>query len=222
MKYKLYALLVSTIFLITTVTNAQAVSVDTAVDNQTNYFQALKKIQELAPGVTAVLPCNIEQKKYFIALLTQNGLNKTSDGSPKIKMDNNGNVSDNYDEDMQIYRGDFNNQGAIEYLLITTSGSLAANTVSAVYKVVGKKLVALDFDGDVKVNLGLRDLSRFYLFTAKPFAYIKDNKTYLRFLKVSSDYNPAELQVCTYLWQQRYFTLISGQSPTCLPSVAHF
>ena len=87
-------------------------------------------------------------------------------------------------ESYMLYWDDFNNDGKKEYLIIyVMSGSGSFSGVQGAYSLADKKLTSLKFEDVVVNNLFPgKDMSRFHLYLARPFAVRKDGHILLRFL----------------------------------------
>ncbi|MDX1901674.1 MAG: hypothetical protein SFW66_06680 [Gammaproteobacteria bacterium] len=157
-----------------------------AKDKHASYFKSLQALEKLPKGATPVQPVSDTIKNQISHLLNLQNTGTT------------------------IYRGDFNQDGITEYAVITTSGSIGAQTVN-MYRFEGGLLFNEHFDQAVTQSLfPKKDMSKFYLFVAKPFAFTLKGKTYLRFLNASSNYDKYALRVCTYQWHQNNTFSLSG------------
>ncbi len=96
----------------------------------------------------------------------------------------------------------------LEYALVTTGGTMHANTVE-ILKPINHQLVDAHLDQSISKHLlAGSDMSRFYLHVANPFAIIKNGKTYLRFMEFPyKEYDKKKLLLCTYLWEGEKITL---------------
>ncbi len=181
-----------------------------------DYFQYLKAIQQLPAGTLPISPCNTYETKAAIAQLKHDKLNKLG----RLSFNEEGKVTDEYGENIVVYKGDFSNEKMVEFLfLITGGGSLSTDTVAGVYKRVKNRLIDLNFDNVVIKNLiPGGDMSGFYMWTAKPFLYVRNHRTYMRFMSYPgehTDYDKSKLLVCTYQWQGKRFKLV-GVDKKCV------
>ncbi len=172
-----------------------------------DYFKSLEQIQKPPIGSVPILACDIHEKKRVLDLMNKSNIKDFED----LKLTDNGSIYDRWNERIEIYKGNFSNEGAIEYALISTGGSMHANTVN-VYKLIAGHLVKANLDQVIVNNLipGGDMGSSFYLHVADPFAIEKNGKTYLRFMSYpggNMDYDKTKLRLCTYLWQKKQFTL---------------
>lgn len=165
------------------------------------YFEAIKEIQKLPKGAIAIAKSSNEEARNVIKQLGPKEAENAIACGPIIEA--NGSISAGCGGSVLMYKGDFDNSGNTEYLFLIRARS---DAVGGVYKLVNRHLVLLPLDKIIHPPEG--DLSQFHMNVAMPFAYIKDNKTYLRFMDYSSDYKKADLQVCTYLWKINSFNLI--------------
>lgn len=170
------------------------------------YFKAVAEIKKLPPHAVAVRPCTTAEKKMIIQLVKQNKLEKFGD----LKLNAQGQLANDWDDEIEVYKGDFDNSGATAYAFVTRGGSMRAQTVT-VYKQVGNQLLDLDFSEVVMKNLiPGQEMNEFYKWVSDPFAMTKDGKTYLRFMNypgTPADYDKTKLQLCTYLWQKNNIIL---------------
>lgn len=167
-----------------------------------DYFQAVEQINKLPTDSTPVLPCNLAEKQQIVAMLKSN---KEYAG---LKLDKAGGLIDQWNEDVEIYKGYFSNNGVLEYAFVFTGGTMHANTVK-VFKRVNNQLEDVHLDRIIVNNLFPgADMSRFYLHVANPFAIVKNGKTYLRFMEYPyKEYNKTKLLLCNYLWEDNKFIL---------------
>lgn len=171
-----------------------------STDPSEDYFKATEQITKPPIGSTAILACDLDEKKRFLHLMKQSNIKDIED----IELADNGNIYVE-NEEAAVYKGDFSNEGAVEYALIVSNG------VVYVYRLKGNQLVDANLDQVIIKNLlPGGDMSRFYMNTASPFAITKNGKTYLRFMSFPgghADYDKTQLELCTYLWQGKQFTL---------------
>jgi hypothetical protein len=189
-------------------------------NDHTAYFKAIVQANQLPKGAKAIYPATKKKVEAALALMKKNNI------KPLYKLPTDFTTSPdtsclNTDGDTQIvlYEGRFNNQKAIDYLFLAINGgSLATDTVDRVYQRQGNKLIPLHFDADVSHSLynDGEDLSQFYLWVARPFAYTQQGKTYLRFREYApvGEYDPSKVYNCTYIWKKDRFDAIPGQ-PRC-------
>lgn len=172
-----------------------------------SYFQALELIQKPPAGAAAILPCRVEEKRYFLDLFNKRSKNSFAN----LKVSDNGNVYNTENEQIEIYKGDFSNEGKTEYAVVTTSGSMHVNTVT-VYRLISGQLIDMHLDNIIiEKLLPGKDMSHFYFHVATPFAVTKNGKTYLRFMSYPGghrDYDKTKLELCTYFWQGKNFNLV--------------
>jgi len=173
---------------------------------QAEYVKSLKRIQLPFDGSTAIVPCSLDEKKRIIRLLPQS----TSRDIANITMNKDGQIFTPWKEKIEIYKGDFSNEGNVEYALVSTGGSGHVNAVT-IFKEEDNKLLYVNLDQVIINNLLIgKDMSSFYLHTANPFAITKEGKTYLRFMsypREGKEYDKTQLLLCTYLWQGDKFIL---------------
>jgi hypothetical protein len=193
--------MITSIFLATSLSVMAADSIDTD-----DYFQALKQIKEPPIGSVPILACDSNEKKRFLDLMKKSDIKDFTD----LKLDEDGKISARWDDQIEIYKGDFSNEGMTEYALITTGGTMHANTVY-IYKLISDHLVNVNLNNIIITNLiPGSDMRNFYFNVADPFAIKQNGKTYLRFMTYPgghTDYDKTKLQLCTYLWQGKQFTL---------------
>jgi len=174
-----------------------------AFEKNDGVFDVLVKLNKLPPGASPILPCNLDEKKHVIDLLRNNGMQD-------LVLSPDGVLFDQWQDTVEIYKGDFSNEGAVEYALVTTGGGMDMNTVN-VYKLVGNQLVDTKLDGIVVANrIPGGDMSRFYSWVGKPFAVVQKGKVYLRYEQYrwhAADPNKIRPMLCTYFWQKDKFTL---------------
>jgi len=171
--------------------------------NEENYFQSLTEIQTVPPNSTAVLPCGLDEKKQVLALLTQSKFN------PQLHLTSDNLIVNSSLEMFELYKGDFSNEGMTEYALVSTSGSMRANWVT-VYKLFNNRLIEANLDNVISKDLlNNGDLGpNFYLYTANPYAIVKNGKTYIRYMSIPySSYEKSQLMLCTYLWTKNHIVL---------------
>jgi hypothetical protein len=184
-----------------------------------DYFKSLDQIMRPSANETPVLPCNIKEKIYVLNLLkrdkTQLKPDESKDFSNKdfsdLKMNDHGIVSDQKNNvDYEIYKGNFSNQGIVEYALISTGGSGNYNSVS-IYQLIENHLVNAELDKTISHDLlNGGDLGpNFYGYVARPFAVVKQGVTYIRFMDfpASRVYDKSRLMLCTYLWKKNKISL---------------
>lgn len=174
---------------------------------EADYFKLLEKIKRPPSDSTPILACDLVEKKHVLNLFNKSGIKDFDD----LKMTENGSIYDRWNEEIKIYKGDFSNEGVTEYALISTGGTMHANTVT-IYKLIAGQLVNAHLDQIIIDNLiPDGDMgSSFYQNVADPFAIVKNGKTYLRYMSYpggNTDYDKSKLQLCTYLWQGKQFTL---------------
>ena len=164
--------------------------------------------RRLLKSKNSILPCNFNEKKQVLKLLSQNKHFK--DQKFDLTLNSDGTLQDQYNDRYEIYKGDFSNEGIIEYALISTGGSGNYNDVS-VYKLINNHLVDVDLGKIISTDLlhGGDVGPDFYGHTADPFAIIKNGKTYIRFMDYPDDqsYDKTKLLLCTYLWEKNKITL---------------
>ena len=171
-----------------------------AASSQNNYFKALAEIKALPAGMVAVEKCSPDEKKQVINRLKTKNFANASAKNRLFLLD----ISD-------IYKGDFSNEGLTEYAVLTSAGSMGANTVT-VYKQINNELVDMYLDTAIINNLFPgQDMSRFYLQVATPFAVVNHGKTLMRFMQypAGQDYDATKLKLCTYVWEGPKFSLAS-------------
>ncbi len=162
----------------------------------------------------AVQPCDLTDKKHFLKLAQDSDLNL------QIKMDSDNHLSSPDSDTTELYCGDFNNRGSKQYALVETAGSMHADTLSF-YSVNAGKLVPLDLDNAIQKSTG-SSIEDFYLLLGRPIAVIKNGKTYLRYLSITTgDRNDsASYELCTYYWQEDNFSLV-GPNVSIVPPEYH-
>lgn len=169
-------------------------------------------LEEIPSEANAILPCDFAEKERVVAMFNRDfkGDKLTLDPESAI-------VAESSNTTYEIYKGDFSNEGAVEYAFVSTSGSGRYNYVD-IYKLVDNHLVNINLDNIIsKQLLNGGDLGPgFYGYTAKPFAIVKNKKTYLRFIDLSftepedgSVPQGLRTTLCTYLLQKERF-LLSG------------
>lgn len=168
--------------------------------NVSQYFCVLKKIQQLPDNAQAINPVKTAELNRVLSLLKHQSVSLP--------------FANNSSESLQLYVGDFDNTGDKEYLFIVTGGSMNTNTVAAVFKNIRNQFRAVDFNKIVTKNLfpGSDMGPNFHLWIAKPFAYVKNGMTYLRFMDYPgshTDYDVHKLHVTTYYWRDQSFRRVA-------------
>src|SRR5579883_2258719 len=82
-------------------------------DTMDDYFAALAQIKKAPAHSMPVLPCNIAEKKQFFAWLKQDDRQQFND----LTLTDNGQIHDRFDEQVELYRGNFSNENVVEYAL---------------------------------------------------------------------------------------------------------
>lgn len=167
-----------------------------------DYFETLTRINKPPQNSIPVLPCSVVEKKRVIALFKQDGINDF-DELKLIEVDENkrliGKVYNRSKEWVEIYKGDFSNEGEIEYALVVDLWGSAHSDEAQVYKLINNHLI--------KLHLQIP-----YSSVASPFAIIQDGKTYLRFIHLpigETNYDQTQLRLCTYFWKGKKLNLVS-------------
>jgi hypothetical protein len=172
-----------------------------AFEKNTGVFDVMAKLNQLPVGAAPILPCGLDEKKRVVDMLR-------GKDDPDLTMSPDGVVSDQWHDTIEIYKGDFSNQGAVEYALVTTGGDMNMNTVT-VYKLAGNQLVDAKLDDIIVANrIPGGDMSRFYSWVGNPFAMIQKGKVYLRYEQyqwAAADPNKIKPMLCTYFWQKNKF-----------------
>ena len=78
-----------------------------------DYFESIMQIQQLATNAAPIFPVSVVEKQYVLGLMKQQGILNG------LKLTHSGRIENHFGDTVDLYRGDFSNQGAIEYLLIT-------------------------------------------------------------------------------------------------------
>jgi hypothetical protein len=191
---KAAVLITTTFFLLNSISHAE---------NQDTYFDALEKINVAHDNEKAIPPCSDEEKIELIRML------KLSDDKKlNAYAIDRGLVINQYGEMVEIYKGDFSNEKVTQYALITTSGTMRNNDVMILEK-QDKHLIKRNLDATIIDNLIPNgEMSDFYTHVGKPYAFIKNGKTYIRYMNIPyKEYDIAQLQLCTYLWEGNVITL---------------
>ncbi len=110
-------------------------------------------------------------------------------------------------ESYMVYEDDLNNDGYPDYVVVILDmGSGEHGGVYGAYFVKDKQLVSLAFEKAVAQSLApSKDAPHVGLYLAKPFAFRKAGKQYLRFLTSIG----GEQSVHTYLWQGDRFQRVN-------------
>ncbi|MDR3490722.1 MAG: hypothetical protein P4M12_01605 [Gammaproteobacteria bacterium] len=179
-----------------------------------DYFNALKEIQQLPKNATAISECSLAEEKAIVRQLDPKEVDAIFIGKPQLHA---AGFMSNNDDNIKIYKGYFSNSGKMEYLFLAEGGgSMSTDTILGVYQLSNGHLINLHFDNIVVKNiLGGKDLSHFYIWMPKPFAYVQNNKTYLRYMNYPAQkysYDKTKLLVCTYLWEGRNFKLVDPKN----------
>ncbi|WED42674.1 hypothetical protein [Legionella cardiaca] len=177
-----------------------------------SYFSALALIKKPPADSIAILACDHDEKIKIINMIKKSG--------SKLDLDENGL------RQITIYKGDFSNEGFVEYAVVISEGSIHWEEVF-VYRMENNKIVDIKLNKIIANNFYhgnsemMTDYSmrEFNHHTANPFAVSLKGKTYLRFMEypARSDYDKTKLLLCTYLWQGKQFTL-AGPNWTFLPN----
>jgi hypothetical protein len=193
-----------------------------AKEKEDAYFKAFYAIQKLPENATPIAPVTKSQMEAFLQLMIKNHIKEDLFDPAEVQVNEDGHFDDEYGDEYTLYLGDFDNCGSLDYLLISTGGSMHVDTVMSAWKKSGEQLIKLDYDKDVIDGVlgGSGDMSGFYYHTAKPFAYRLLGKTYLRFMQVPEGGNPddpnyydaSQLLVCTYFWKNHSFNLVGPQN----------
>lgn len=185
------------------------------------YFKAFYAIQRLSPEATPINPATQKQTQEFLQMMVDNSIKEDLFDPATVTVNEDGHFDDEYGDEYTLYLGDFNNCGSLDYLLISTGGSMVVDTVMSAWSKSGAQLTKLDFDSDVIDGVlgGSGDMSAFYFHIAHPFAYRLNGQTFLRFMNVpegnpndANYYDASELLVCTYLWKNHSFKLVGPQN----------
>ena len=161
--------------------------------------KTLEEVQKIPFGALAIPQCSLAEEKEIIKLLPPKDADEIFSGKSKIYADG---IMDNVGDNIEIYKGNFSNAGDTEYLFLAEGGSMGTSTVVGVYRLINNRLVKLNYDDILSQDiLDGNDLSRFYMWMPKPIAYVKDRKTYIRYMDSPS-------LVCDYLWQDNHMKLI--------------
>lgn len=183
--------------------------VHAAVNQSTrDYFCVLKKIQRLPAKTRAINAASSRQLQLILTQLKNQGIILA------YKKNSEGDFVDAYNEAVNLYIGGFDNTGQKEFLFVVTRRSMNVNTIMEVYTKKNNRFVRVEFDKIVISNLfpGSDMGPNFPMWIAKPFAYIKNRATYLRFMDypgTHADYDSKKLTVYTYLWQGRLFKKVA-------------
>jgi hypothetical protein len=158
-----------------------------------DYFGILNTINKIPEGAKEIDKCDKNEKEKFLALL-------------KKTMTENEFIDDfGYDSTITVYKGDFSNQGRVDYVVVSEQGSGHYDTLY-IYHLEGDKLISVN--SDYKRFEAFRGDSN----AADPFAFVKNNKVYIRFMNYPKDghfdYDPSQLYTCTYLMEGSKVTLI--------------
>jgi uncharacterized protein len=192
-------------------------------ENVKNYFLAMGNLEKVPSGTRAILPLNKDELKNFVALLKQNkdvtilsgeyskeaadnAIEKAGE-NPVYQYDENWNgkgalwnAKDYNSAPITLYRGDFSNEGATEYALVGGGQMSDVNF----YKLVNNRLVlATAYEEAKNKHIQFPQGDGYDLYGFKPFAFIKEDKTYLRYGDYPIghiNYDKSLLKVCTYLW----------------------
>jgi hypothetical protein len=115
-----------------------------------------------------------------------------------------------YGEAYKLYKGDFSNENADEYALVSTGGSMGVSDVY-VYKRIGDRLVNARLDQTIIANvMPGGEMKDFHFWVADPFAIVRGGKVYLRYMDYPGEgryYDKSQLRLCTYLWEKNRFAL---------------
>lgn len=184
---------------------------------KTEYLKTFQSLQAIPEQAIPIQPCSADETRWFLQLMASNHIVNDLFYPAMVKVQPDGSFVDGYDDHYVLFKGNFNNTGTAQYLLLGTGAQTMTNSVIGVWQVSGTSMTSLNFDGNV-VNgvIGNGDISSFYLHVAKPFAYIYNGKTYLRFVQgpdgddpqSPNRYDLSQLAVCTYLWQGQSFSLV--------------
>ena len=157
-------------------------------------------------GAKPILKSTLNREKEIINLISENDRRDLFGGKPKIFPDG---IMDNYGENIELYEGDFSNQGQREYLFLAADGgTLHTDSIVRVYRQVQEKLIQIDLNAIIiKDIMHGYDLSNFYYWMPRPIAFVKNGKTYLRFMEYYSKDKPA--LICIYFWDNNKFTSIN-------------
>jgi hypothetical protein len=184
------------------------------------YIKTFHNLQKLPSQAIEIHPCSADETRWFLQLMVHNHVENDLFYPSMVKVHDDGTFVDGYNDLYTLYKGDFNNTGGQQYLLLATSLDMMTNSVIGVWQVLGSTMTKLNFDSSVVQGvIGNGDISSFYLHVAKPFAYISNGKTYLRFMQAPygidperpNRYDVSQLAVCTYVWQDQKFSLIGPQ-----------
>ncbi|MFN7098001.1 MAG: hypothetical protein ACK4PR_10675 [Gammaproteobacteria bacterium] len=195
--------------------NAFATMTSMPAANEEAKQHFLDIIQKLPEDATPIQQCNADEMRFFLQLMINNHITNELFYPTMVKVEDDGSFVDGYGNQFLLFKGNFNNTGVQQYLLLATAMQMMSNFVVGVWQVSGASMTELDFDHNV-VNgvIGHGDMSSFYLHVAKPFAYISNGKTYLRFMQTPDDIelqqtnNQLQFAVCTYMWQGQSFSLV--------------
>jgi hypothetical protein len=182
------------------------------------YLKSLEQIMKPPPGASPILACSKNEKKQVLELIKRDNIEAFKE--VQFKIDSKGIISDqNNDGTYEIYKGNFSNEGIVEYAIVSTGGTGGYNTVK-IFKLVKDHLLDANLDEVISHDLlhGGDVGPGFYGHTASPFAIIKGGKTYIRYmdLPASRNYDKTQLTLCTYLWEKNKISL-SGPNYTFLP-----
>jgi len=166
-----------------------------------SYFDGLDAIMQSPSGSSLVKECDDIEKNKILKMLGESYKDIELDGTDVIN----------------VFKGDFSNEGNIEYAVIIMAGFLRWQQYYF-YKLDNNKLINLDFDKVVATNFYHGDLAmmqdyskmEFNHHIASPFAITLNGKTYIRFMSYPAgrtEYDKFQLQLCTYLWEGNKFTL---------------
>lgn len=160
-----------------------------------DYFGVMNKIAVPPKDAKAINACDDKEKEKIIALLKSSIENK-DDVDTLLN-----------DAAITIYKGDFSNRGRVDYAIVSEQGSGHFDTITF-YHLEGNKLVNVDSDYTKFVEMQGEQGA---MNVADPFAFVKNNKVYIRFMTFSKrdhfDYDPSGLSICTYLLQGNQLSL---------------
>lgn len=158
--------------------------------------------------------CSNDEVKQVVTMLVKDKLiddySTPSYVEPDPKGYYDGGWFDQSQERFEFYKGDFSNEGIVEYAVVTTGGTMHVNTVT-VYKYLKGHLVDAHLDYAI---LGAfmpgDDMSRFYNFVTMPFGYVSNGKTYIQFSDTHLEEEKEFISTltCTYLWEGEKIKLV--------------
>lgn len=188
---------------------AYTITINALTNTESNTLAIREKSFSLIPilpsGATPILKSSLNREKEILKLISNQDKHDLFGGEPKVFPEG---IMDNYGDNLEVYEGDFSNQGKNEYLFLAAAGgSMNTDTIVQVYRPEQKKLIKIDIAPIIIKNIMHgADLSKFYYWMPRPIGFVKNGKTYLRFMDYYPENKP--ILICTYLWESDKFTLV--------------